>query len=225
MSTYWYYKCTNHTPALRSEEFTQHTDDPYFRRGVELANARPFDPYEDWQDNDDVVDKYYESNARRFLIDHPHCRLILISETGGMRTLENPTETFWELPEPQVVVMEGRVRLSGVTLSMGSDSMVLSIETRTKGFDVSMVTGTLGGANNPRAGQGEIEILLELNEHSLRSDESAEVDTTITLTLPQMEGWIFSLDGGGRYGAQLIGVRQSALSSQVVHVAPLAAQA
>jgi len=101
MSTYWYFECLDHDPPLRSEdEFTQHTEDEHFRRGVALADARPVDEGEDdsyWRmksvrfggtDSEEAMTRaYFTMNARRFLAQHPHCRLGLVNEYGERREL------------------------------------------------------------------------------------------------------------------------------------------
>ena len=85
MSTYWYFECTEHDPPLQSEdEFTQHTDDAAFKRGVELALNRDgiVSPWVgEWYEASD----YFERNARRFLVNHPKCPLRLVSEYGERR--------------------------------------------------------------------------------------------------------------------------------------------
>ncbi len=98
MSTYWYFECLDHEPALQSsDEFTQHTDDDWFRQGVELAKSRP-QPEDDgsyWQgrfsSDREQSQAYFRMNALKFLHFHPSCRLGLIDEYGTRRTLEGIT--------------------------------------------------------------------------------------------------------------------------------------
>lgn len=83
MSTYWYFECMNHTPPIGSEEFTQHTDDAAFHKGIELALARPLT-----SDLNDVEYGYFERNTRIFLFAHPDCRLEIVNEYGDRRALK-----------------------------------------------------------------------------------------------------------------------------------------
>jgi hypothetical protein len=96
VSTYWYFQCLDHTPPLTSEdEFTQHTDDAAFHRGVKLAASRPL-PTEDELDDLGLhlSDDYFSRNARRFLLAHPACSLGLLNEQGDRRALDAaPKET------------------------------------------------------------------------------------------------------------------------------------
>ncbi len=90
MSTYWYFECVSHTPALRSDdEFTQHTEDDAFHAAVALAQARPLEvpPDEWWYDDELWHSSYFERNARRFLQLHPECDLELVNEYGDRRPL------------------------------------------------------------------------------------------------------------------------------------------
>lgn len=87
MSTYWYFECPDHNPPLRSEgEFTQHTHDDHWRHALELADSRPVDrwakPYSYRDDMEGRSLAYFDRNARRFLADHPYCRLRVVSEYG-----------------------------------------------------------------------------------------------------------------------------------------------
>lgn len=83
MSTYWYFECLDHTPALQSvDEFTQHTDDGAYRAGVELAQQRPVDA-----DGYSAGTGHFEGNARSFLVQHPTCSLGLVNEYGERRPL------------------------------------------------------------------------------------------------------------------------------------------
>ncbi|UXZ57068.1 hypothetical protein [Curtobacterium sp. Arg-1] len=83
MSTYWYFECLDHTPALQSaDEFTQHTDDGAYRAGVELAQQRPVDA-----DDYSTGTGHFEGNARSFLVQHPSCSLGLVNEYGERRAL------------------------------------------------------------------------------------------------------------------------------------------
>ena len=88
MSTYWYFECPNHNPPLRSEdEFTQHTRDIYWQHAMELADSRPVDRWDrPYSYRDDIMEwraaAFFDSNARRFLADHPYCRLRVVSEYG-----------------------------------------------------------------------------------------------------------------------------------------------
>jgi hypothetical protein len=86
MSTYWYFECMDHSPALRSvDEFTQHTDDHYFKHAVHLANARPLQELGD--ELNGQIEQYYDGNARRFLVSHPACRIELVNDYGVRRAL------------------------------------------------------------------------------------------------------------------------------------------
>jgi len=100
MSTYWYFECLDHDPPLRSEdEFTQHTDDEWFRQAVAMASNRPVEDIDDgyWRmlsvrfggmdSEEDMSRAYFTGNARRFLLRHPHCRLGLVNEYGERREL------------------------------------------------------------------------------------------------------------------------------------------
>ena len=79
MSTYWYLECLDHDPPIISDmEFTQHTNDDAFRAAIDLANSRPIGS-KDFTYNDSLRD-YFDGNARRFLIQHPSCRLGLVNE-------------------------------------------------------------------------------------------------------------------------------------------------
>lgn len=96
MSTYWYFECLDHTPALRSEgEFTQHTGDYKFRAALALAKARPVDPFQGSDAH--CTECYFEHNARDFLVSHPTCHIEAVSEYGercdldGDRRYEEPT--------------------------------------------------------------------------------------------------------------------------------------
>jgi len=82
MSTYWYFECLDHIPALQSAEFTQHTDDGAYRAGVELAQQRPV-----VADGCSTGTGHFEGNARSFLVQHPSCRLDVVSEYGERRAL------------------------------------------------------------------------------------------------------------------------------------------
>jgi len=96
MSTYWHYECLDHIPAITSEEFTQHTDDAAFRRGIELAQSRPVP--EDWYDTEDFAE-YFASNACRFLRQHPTCTLGMVSEYGEHRAIAGMSAPDPEAPE------------------------------------------------------------------------------------------------------------------------------
>jgi hypothetical protein len=87
VSTYWYFECLDHLPALRSiDEFTQHTDDGAYRAGVELAQQRPLDAA-DYS----TGTGHFEGNARSFLTQHPTCALGLVNEYGERRSLPTPS--------------------------------------------------------------------------------------------------------------------------------------
>lgn len=89
MSTYWYYECMDHSPPLRSgDEFTQHTDDEWFRQGVDMAKSRP-QPEDDgsyWSsyhlDDYGRARLYFRMNALKFLYFHPTCHLRFVNEYG-----------------------------------------------------------------------------------------------------------------------------------------------
>lgn len=86
MSTYWYYECLDHDPPIQSlDEFTQHTEDEAFARGVGLTEARPLAEKEcTWNDRSR---EYFDNNARRFLLQHPTCRVGIINEYGERRLI------------------------------------------------------------------------------------------------------------------------------------------
>lgn len=81
MSTYWYFECVSHDPPLCSEEFTQHTGDWAYHHGILTAKARPVDP--EAPPISDGSDTYFDRNARRFLVDHPNCKLEIVNEYGS----------------------------------------------------------------------------------------------------------------------------------------------
>lgn len=86
MSTWYYFECLDHTPAIKSEgEFTQHTDDSYYKRGIELAMSRPLERKDD--EYDGSMTGHFETNARHFLIQHPTCNLGIIDEYGRRSSL------------------------------------------------------------------------------------------------------------------------------------------
>ena len=80
MSTYWYFECNSHTPALRSgDEFTQHTDDEAFKTALALARSRPLPMDAEGGD-------YFSRHAVGFLKVHPTCELSIVSEYGERRS-------------------------------------------------------------------------------------------------------------------------------------------
>lgn len=85
MSTYWYYECADHDPPIRArEEFTQHTKDGHYWRGILLANSRPVerdDSYWSFSGSgEESAERYFSMQARGFLVDHPKCRLRVVNE-------------------------------------------------------------------------------------------------------------------------------------------------
>lgn len=78
--------CLDHNPPLKSEdEITQHVGDRYYDTAVRLINARPLADEDTWNGwyrgyDESGADSYFESHARRFLYQHPTCRLCLVSE-------------------------------------------------------------------------------------------------------------------------------------------------
>jgi hypothetical protein len=95
MSTYWHYECLDHSPTLQSdEEFTQHTDDKWFKQGVEMAMNRPQaeDDGSYWrggfEGDGGEAGAYFRMNALKFLHFHPTCRIGLINEYGERRELD-----------------------------------------------------------------------------------------------------------------------------------------
>jgi hypothetical protein len=97
VSTYWYFECLDHLPALRSiDELTQHTDDGAYRAGVELAQQRPLDAA-DYS----TGTGHFEGNARSFLTQHPTCALGLVNEYGERRSLPTPSA------EPMATCLHG----------------------------------------------------------------------------------------------------------------------
>lgn len=91
MSTYWHFECTDHTPPLLSEEFTQHTDDIHYVRGIELAQNRPV--AESGPTFRGLSHDYFDRNARAFLFQHPACSLAVVSEYGTRLRLPEPEPT------------------------------------------------------------------------------------------------------------------------------------
>jgi hypothetical protein len=77
VSTHWYLECVDHDPPLRSEEFTQHTDDEHFTKGMRLVAMRPLPELN--------VTDYFASHAYTFLLQHPRCSVQAVSETGEAR--------------------------------------------------------------------------------------------------------------------------------------------
>lgn len=94
MSTYWRMECRAHSPALRSEEFTQHTDDRAFWDGVDLIGQRPVKA---------GLGGYFERNARNFLSEHPDCEIELVSEYGERRDADGSNPRFETEPEQKAV--------------------------------------------------------------------------------------------------------------------------
>lgn len=97
MSTYWYFECRDHTPALQSaHEFTQHTEDRWYWQGIALANQRPVEADGSYWSLDPTANDfqrarmYFAMNATAFLSDHPTCTIGLVNEYGERRDL--PTE-------------------------------------------------------------------------------------------------------------------------------------
>jgi hypothetical protein len=79
----------DHEPPLQSvEEFSQHTADRHFLHGVELLAQRPVERDETYwftahtEPEPVRSDLYFDMNARRFLADHPKCRIGLINGYG-----------------------------------------------------------------------------------------------------------------------------------------------
>ena len=80
MSTYWYFECNSHTPALRSDDdFTQHTEDAAWKRALELARSRPLPMDSDGND-------FVRPGVVWFLNAHPNCELSVVSEYGERRS-------------------------------------------------------------------------------------------------------------------------------------------
>lgn len=105
MSTYWYFECLDHTPALLSpDEFTQHTDDGAYKAAVTLAGQRPIEAA-DYS----AGTGHFERNARSFLSQHPTCHLGVVSEYGEHRLLTQPTPTVMPCtcPPPATHLGEG----------------------------------------------------------------------------------------------------------------------
>ena len=76
MSTYWYFECLSHSPALPSQdEFTQHTNDSAYWAAIEMASRRPLAA-------DSLPGEYFGDQAYRFLVQHPSCELGLVNEYG-----------------------------------------------------------------------------------------------------------------------------------------------
>ena len=76
MSTWWYLECASHEPPIRSEDAVeQHTHGlTAIRKAIREAVI-----------DDPRVMTRYESNAARFVLQHPHCALCFVSEYGDMR--------------------------------------------------------------------------------------------------------------------------------------------
>lgn len=113
MSTYWHYECLDHPGGLISEEeFTQHTDDSHFERGIQLIAQRPVERDERYWSlgpltSDSVPsDAYFEMQARRFLHEHPTCRLGVISESGTRRDVAGQELAANRPPQPFTTLAE-----------------------------------------------------------------------------------------------------------------------
>lgn len=87
MSTYQYFKCLDHDPALVSAgEFSQHYGDEYYKHGIELALNRPVDPP---AGGPKTGTGWFEDNARMFLSQHPTCRIVIVDEYAVHQPLED----------------------------------------------------------------------------------------------------------------------------------------
>ncbi len=87
MSTWWYFECLDHAPALRSDsEFSQHTGDIHYALALTLMTQRPLDPEVEVHtprpgaSNREIVEAYFARHAVTFLKQHPTCRIGLINE-------------------------------------------------------------------------------------------------------------------------------------------------
>lgn len=108
MSTYWHYECMSHTPPLRSEEFTQHTDDRHFQRGIDLIAQRPVEADNRYWSaryatEAEQVDGYFTMNATSFLAEHPDCLIELVSEYGERRDADGSNPRYETEPERTAV--------------------------------------------------------------------------------------------------------------------------
>lgn len=82
MSTYFYFRCLQHDPPLKSrEEITQHRDE-HLDRAVQLAQGRPVYHFADY------IEEYFGQNALRFLAEHPECPVDIVSEYGEVIPIE-----------------------------------------------------------------------------------------------------------------------------------------
>lgn len=90
MSTYWYFECLSHDPPLRSDnEFTQHTDDEAFKRGLDLAAERALIQSALKLIGARVsVDDYFTNNALGFLRQHATCDVGAVDEYGERRGVD-----------------------------------------------------------------------------------------------------------------------------------------
>lgn len=97
MSTEHFFVCVCHDPPLYSDEqISNHYDNAYYRRAVELAGQRPLPPI-DWDRNFDS----FERSALTFLRQHPNCVLHIEDEYGLRRDL-NGKELTGPRGEPLV---------------------------------------------------------------------------------------------------------------------------
>lgn len=85
MSTWHYLECVSHEPALRStEEVEQHAGTAVLDCIRDLVRLRAV-TIEDWLDYEN--DRYV-SNAMRFVANHPHCAIDLVTEYGDREHLK-----------------------------------------------------------------------------------------------------------------------------------------
>lgn len=83
MSTWWYIECLDHDPAIRStDEIAQHDHNlPTIREVVRRRRSLTEQDAVSTEYTGDLED-YFRTNAARFLIQHPKCRLQFINEYG-----------------------------------------------------------------------------------------------------------------------------------------------
>lgn len=78
------------------EEFSQHTDDFHFRRGIALAHSRPVSR-EWWENRYD----YFTANAFRALVGHDICTIGIVNEYRHREALPERKEGYLPTPEPK----------------------------------------------------------------------------------------------------------------------------
>lgn len=83
MSTYFYLECLSHTPPLQCDtEVSQH-DDRYVEAAIRLAQGEPATSFTE----DDFLGSWTREGALRFLREHEHCAIDIVSEYGDRRPI------------------------------------------------------------------------------------------------------------------------------------------